>query len=1091
LKPSLLTLFAIFLICGSSIPQTADNQQYTASIELGKQRYRSGQLDSAIQTFANLSTHLDIKGQKDQYLKAKFHQLRFMAKSPVHEVNDSMVTNVKAAIEPSTSHRSAKAIKALVYESKTIEDKSKAIEASIKKLTQALQNNPNLPSNHLKAWVMVQNQLHSLKKQKNQLDQAQSHLDKALDTCLNKKSCKGIEFDLLNNKAHLMLVKGHYDSSNYYAHQSLQKGQSLYQPLHPNFASVYRIKGQTSKHDRNYEKSAAYYDTAIRILKRHQIAHSGLGATVYKNIGYVYSKSLRLKKAMNYTQKALSIRLDVDPENYNGLSNIYLTMATTSKLMNKNNEGLKFNNKALDLANKCSGHRELRSKLTIFNNRANLLRELQRYEEGKQVVQKGLRIAKKLYDKTHPYNGMFYMNLVALNLKQGHVDSASHFLDSSIKVYQNIYPSDHPVMGFRSKTTKGLVNYKQGNLQKAIGNLQAAYQIYAPRFKDTTYAGFPSTRNISHALFAYRNTTIKGKVLKELYQKSQDPKYLKASLRAYATSDSLIKRIQEKYYLKDDQSVLAKEALEVYPYAVETCYQLKNQSQGNSQDLLSKAFYYAEKGKTITLLKSLSKARTKFSRNLPDSFRSKLQSYDQRIAKLERKIHNADDSLERLDLKNEQVTVTSKKEQVFESIQAEYPSFYSMSFSRKVIPLSKLQSKLEDQNKNMVEYIYQDSLLYALTVTSNNAALTKLTYKDSLAPSIKRFRSGIIASKDFNRQKARQFYHDLFKPIERHLTTEQIVVIPDGMLSYLPFESFLKNDKNKEHYLIQDYQFSYSPSATLWGLWDQKKRSLPAAEERSTKTFTGFAPDFSQYQNNNEKLEKGGNSESLTQMELDRIPLAKKEVKYCAEQLYGNAFIGNKATELQFKKTAHHSNIIHLATHGIMDDQKPAYNKLLFQTDSTSEQDGSLHTYELYNQNLKADLAVLSACNTGYGTLKQGQGIMSLARGFKMAGCQNILMTLWDINDRVSFEMMQDFYKNLNNGKDKSEALRQAKLDYIKSSDQTGSNPYYWASFVMMGSDAGIPSYQKGFSYIWTFSIIGIVLIVLGGFILYRKKAKG
>lgn len=184
---------------------------------------------------------------------------------------------------------------------------------------------------------------------------------------------------------------------------------------------------------------------------------------------------------------------------------------------------------------------------------------------------------------------------------------------------------------------------------------------------------------------------------------------------------------------------------------------------------------------------------------------------------------------------------------------------------------------------------------------------------------------------------------------------------------------------------------------------------------------------------------------------LIRLPWAEKEVQEIANLVAGKAFLRGAATEKSFKENAPEAGIIHLATHAIVDDQRPLYSKFVFAPNEDSGEDGYLNTYELYNMDLKADLAVLSACNTGYGKLHRGEGIMSLARGFIYAGCPSIVMSLWPVDDRASALLMTDFYKGLSEGRSKDAALRAAKLEYLKTADAERANPFYWAGFVSIG----------------------------------------
>jgi CHAT domain-containing protein len=185
---------------------------------------------------------------------------------------------------------------------------------------------------------------------------------------------------------------------------------------------------------------------------------------------------------------------------------------------------------------------------------------------------------------------------------------------------------------------------------------------------------------------------------------------------------------------------------------------------------------------------------------------------------------------------------------------------------------------------------------------------------------------------------------------------------------------------------------------------------------------------------------------------------------------------------------ANQYRVIHLATHSIVDDENPSFSRLIFSAGSDSTEDGHLHSYELYNLHLNADLVTLSACNTGFGKIQEGEGIMSLARGFAYAGCPNIVMSLWPASDKATAHLMEMFYQGLAAGLSKDAALRKAKLQYLNEADALSANPYFWSSFVFMGEPSPLKT---------TMPVRGVVAIMAGSilvisgliyFIRNRKK---
>ena len=147
-------------------------------------------------------------------------------------------------------------------------------------------------------------------------------------------------------------------------------------------------------------------------------------------------------------------------------------------------------------------------------------------------------------------------------------------------------------------------------------------------------------------------------------------------------------------------------------------------------------------------------------------------------------------------------------------------------------------------------------------------------------------------------------------------------------------------------------------------------------------------------------------------------------------------------------------------------------------------EDNKLYAYEIYNMKLNAQMAVLSSCSSGFGRMQKGEGMMSLARGFTYAGCPSIIMTLWQVSDQSSSDLMTSFYRYLKKGKSKQESMRLAKIDFLDAADDLTSNPYFWSGFVVVGD--GSPIYRKSGIAYWMIIITLFIGIIL--FLQYRRS---
>ncbi|MBN2614049.1 MAG: CHAT domain-containing protein, partial [Bacteroidales bacterium] len=184
------------------------------------------------------------------------------------------------------------------------------------------------------------------------------------------------------------------------------------------------------------------------------------------------------------------------------------------------------------------------------------------------------------------------------------------------------------------------------------------------------------------------------------------------------------------------------------------------------------------------------------------------------------------------------------------------------------------------------------------------------------------------------------------------------------------------------------------------------------------------------------------------------------------------------ATEPRFKASSSDYDILHLAMHTIIDDDNPMFSKLVFSHGSDTAEDGFLNTYEIFNLNLRARLAILSSCSSGEGLLKRGEGVVSLARGFAYAGCPGLLMTLWELEDKTGVDMMVGFYKNLKMGHRKDVALQKAKIRFIESGNQIKAHPFYWSSYISIGDQSALYHPAKKYAFILLALSALIILII-------------
>ena len=187
-------------------------------------------------------------------------------------------------------------------------------------------------------------------------------------------------------------------------------------------------------------------------------------------------------------------------------------------------------------------------------------------------------------------------------------------------------------------------------------------------------------------------------------------------------------------------------------------------------------------------------------------------------------------------------------------------------------------------------------------------------------------------------------------------------------------------------------------------------------------------------------------------LKLEPLPDAEKEILKIGA-FYGksqsNLFIGKKATEEIFKSQAANFRVLHFATHAIADNENPMYSFLVLSQGAGAKDDGILEAWEIMQLNLKADLAVLSACETGRGRLGEGEGIIGLSWAFFVAGIPATIVSQWNVESQSTSDLMVEFHRRLRQDPSKAKALQTATISLLKNRRTT--HPYFWAGFVLIG----------------------------------------
>jgi len=333
--------------------------------------------------------------------------------------------------------------------------------------------------------------------------------------------------------------------------------------------------------------------------------------------------------------------------------------------------------------------------------------------------------------------------------------------------------------------------------------------------------------------------------------------------------------------------------------------------------------------------------------------------------------------------------------------------------------LSDIQNSLSS-NETLIEYFgtSDNQSLYVFVIQSNSIKVRVLSV-NQLEENISSLRSALLKPNSNHYEKySRALYQDLFKPLERDVANSELVIVPHGPLNYLPF-NVLKDEQGR--FLIDQFNVRKLPSASVSEYLEPKRL------ERFEIVALGN-PDV-------------GDS-SL------RLPGAEKEVRQISNRFeLSSMYLGKDANETVLKNQYMSADIIHIASHGEFNAESPLDSRLLLASDT--QNDGSLTVREIYDLNLNANLVTLSACETGLGDVRTGGDVLGLTRSFMFAGTQNVVASLWIVDDKATQYLMTDFYSELKT-ETVRKSLRQAQLRVKKMPEY--QHPFYWAAFEVTGT---------------------------------------
>lgn len=873
--------------------------------------------------------------------------------------------------------------------------------------------------------------------------------------------------------------------------------------------------GKSADYAGNSDLATSYFDSAYAIAKR--IGAFQLSQLIAGN----YATALRIQgkfgSALPLYQKAILIAQKLKLNNY--LANWYFGVAQTSYNTGRYNAALAAYDSSKSNALKMPNQEKLLIRIEYC--KGDIYKNMNQFALAKSVYENAYELA-----KTNSFPGLrdvAQRKLADLMLSAGKNEEAinvyQEFVQNTTDLQRKCYTN--------SQIAEAYINEKQYSqakkyYEKALKFAQkAAYRQYI----GWCITGLANVEvlmgNVPEAIRGYTDALDIANEIAEsennpallievqrgfgdAYKKSGD---IQNAIISYKASGRLVEKSREKLKVEQFRIGFFSSASEIYNKLV-SCYYSLLQSQ-RKPAYYDSLFYYLEmaRGRSIKDIKfrkestagqlQKDKAYVEYQQ-LCDRLRAK-----QRLLREYANNPYANINWDSLysDLEITRYTLMDQRLRLIEKEPSSAPEQ-----KKPAISLTNIMNKLKAEYAGLLLYNINEATSFVLAVDGRTVKVIPLhanpeklqsTVADLVDP-FHHISASVNPQITFRAGLAHDLYQQLIKPVEDSLDLPQrLVIVPDIALMGLPFEMLLVETPDKAEYtqsdepdyasnfVLQRYSIVYAPTTAL--LLQQ------------LKAYSGY-PEILIFSNPFDSSPAIANASGTRQLnsrgrwQFDPLPFAEKEAQqiqqtYPASKVYKRG----DATKTAFFEKAPEYDIIHVATHGIVDSTFDAFSGLVLAAGDSPNDDGFLMGYELADRKINCDLITLSACETGLGKKVAGEGVLGLPRLFLNGGAKTVLMTLWKVDDQFAARIMPEFYNNYLNEKfSKADALRQAKLNIINANQQNLNkykHPFYWASFALYGvhDSNNFSSASISPITIFAFSIIIFCLLLAAGYY-YRKK---
>lgn len=897
-------------------------------------------------------------------------------------------------------------------------------------------------------WYKEANRLYDLDEPTEQTDSTALALFLKLAE-KNKGANREIAIDCIIKAGNIHQGYQRFEDANRLYHQAISLNNSYVKSSSISYEAFLYLG--SSLYFSNIIDSAQYYFEAASAIAIGNQANKMLPEQdrLYNSLGAIYYESANYQQAKNYFERALEFSSKKDPDYEDMYNGVQSNIANCLMKLNQYDSALK-------ILRSLSPQEQ--QKNIIRQNTAHSFFELGQYDSA-LVIYDSL----PLQNNFSSLLALTDLGRIYMNRKQW--QKAEVVFDSAIarnKSISSIIKNKEEALAYlyRSKLAE-----EQGLIDEAITWNNEALQEVHLQFNWKTNFDLPlDVSETVSPITLFRILHAKAGLLHKKYIRVEDEPFITASLAAYRKAIETANFIKRNFDNDEAKLFFNTNYRLIYDEAIEVAYKAVLLNEKYADDY----FFILENYKGSILYQNLLNVQLKSTAAIPERIRRREKEIKQLLAVYISRINQNTVEKEAGELQKKLLSLRVE----LSRLQKQYDqdavyNLYRNQQNETQLDISAVQSELDDKTA-LLNYYSASNAYYCFVVTKKKFLVRKINVDSSFQQSIREFLDITYQFEEGRRYEgftaAATLYKYLVKPIESIADSyENWVVIPDGLLYYVPFDA-LVSDQEKRDYLVFSKTISYHYSiALLLG-----KNTHHVAND--SKKVLAFAPYI--------QVDKNIGTDSLPD-----LPLSGEEISVITK----NIFAGEKALKQTFLAQATKYPIIHLATHASAGTDSGS-NWIHFYPSDSNDINNKLFVHEIYNMDLhQAELIVLSACETGGGASVAGEGLLSLSRAFMYAGADGIISTLWKTEDRVTAYLMQRMHLYLEKKHSPEKALQLAKKDLLmdKVMGSQFKTPNYWANFIYTGKLHA----EKASNSKWWWILAGFLTLLLVA-ILYKLKRK-